>query len=164
MNSRHIMNVNDVKTVRKKFNMDLTDLDTLIANALDPTIRESAAILRNKLAQNQNTAPVLSELEILISSTFDATVRQLAIKLRDRLMQRPMAEILNAIPGNNVNDKAKLCQVSRQTFYNWERGTLPNPEQAERISEITGYSIAEIRGSSAPTPAAPAAPAAPGVS
>jgi hypothetical protein len=138
--------------------MNLTDLDHLIANSLDPEIKQSALILRNKLAQNQNTAPVLSELDILIASTFDATVRQLAIKLRDRLVRRPIAEILNAIPGQTVKDKAKRCQVSRQTFYSWERGATPNPQQAKRLAEVTGYSVAEIRGSSAPSPATPATP------
>jgi hypothetical protein len=138
--------------------MNLSDLDSLIANTLDPTIKQSAMILRNKLVQNQNTTPVLSELEILIANTFDATTRQLAIKLRDRLVKKPMAEILNAIPGNAVKDKAKLCHVSRQTFYSWERGAIPNPQQAKRLAEVTGYSVAEIRGSSTPSPPAPAAP------
>jgi hypothetical protein len=140
--------------------MNLSDLDSLIANTLDPGIKQSAIALREKLTQNVDVTPVLSELDILIANTFDTAVRQLAIKLRDRLVQRPMAEILNAVPGQTIKDKAKRCQVSRQTFYSWERGAIPNPQQAERLAEVTGYSVAEIRGSSAPSPPAPGAPAA----
>jgi DNA-binding XRE family transcriptional regulator len=144
--------------------MNLADLDNLIANTLDHGIKQSAIALREKLTQNMDVTPVLAELDILITNTFDTAVREMATKLRDRLMQRPMAEILNAVPGQTVTDKAKCCQVSRQTFYSWERGAIPNPRQAKRLAEVTGYSVAEVRGSSAPSPPASRAPAAPGIS
>jgi transcriptional regulator with XRE-family HTH domain len=97
--------------------------------------------------------PILYELETLIKRTQDATLKRRARELRDRLSQRPMSEILNLVPGETVIAKAKICGVSRQTFYTWLNGSIPHPKQAARLAKVTGVSIAEIRGS---TPRAPA--------
>jgi hypothetical protein len=95
---------------------------------------------------NENMGPVLELLENVIKRTRDPVTKRRASILRDTLSQRPMAEIINAVPGSTITAQAALCKVSRQTFYNWMNGAVPNTRQAQRLTKITGYTIAEIRG------------------
>lgn len=66
----------------------------------------------------------------------------------DRLMRMlPMGEILAAVPGETVTARAKLCGISRQTYYSWLREEYrPNPKQAHRLRKLTGHSLIEIMG------------------
>jgi hypothetical protein len=82
-------------------------------------------------------------------------IKRRAQELRDRLALRPMTEILAAVPGSTITAKARACGVSRPTFYTWMNGARPKKAPAARLAKITGFSIAEIRGSSAPPAATP---------
>jgi DNA-binding XRE family transcriptional regulator len=59
----------------------------------------------------------------------------------------PMSEIMAKVPGATVVEKAAEIGVSRQTCYYWLQGrSRPSLEQAERIAELTGISVHDIRG------------------
>ena len=73
--------------------------------------------------------------------------------IRAKLSIRPMSEILDFVPGKTVAEKARACGVTRQAYYLWLRGKRPLNAQARRLSALTGYSIAEIRGSTPATTA-----------
>lgn len=56
-----------------------------------------------------------------------------------------LRDILQAVPGRNFVEQARLCGVSRQTFHAWRNGIYgPNPRQALKLSQVTGFSINEI--------------------
>jgi len=98
------------------------------------------------------------EIALLDGLTKDPNpgIKRRARELRDKLSVRPMREILARIPDKTVAAKARACGVSRQTFYTWMNGSRPKKRPAARLAAITGFTIAEIRGSSAPAP--PTAP------
>jgi hypothetical protein len=81
---------------------------------------------------------------------FDPIIEKRLAQLNDKLARRPIAEIIAMIPGETDAAKARACGVSRQTFHNWRNGTIPQKAHAVRLAKVTGFSIAEIRGSSAP--------------
>jgi hypothetical protein len=85
-------------------------------------------------------------------------IKRRARELRDRLSVRPMKEILARVPGTTVTTRARVCGVSRQTFYTWMNGARPKKAQAAQLAKITGFTIAEIRGfASSPPTASPTA-------
>lgn len=60
-----------------------------------------------------------------------------------------MLEILDAVPGANVRERAQTIGVSRQTVYMWLAGKArPAPMQARRIALLTGYSVGDVTGPS----------------
>jgi hypothetical protein len=89
---------------------------------------------------------LVSALQDFVAHTPDSTVRRQAMKLRDRLVRRPMDEILNRVPGDNVAAKARTCGATRQTYYSWLDGVRPTIRHATKLAQITGFSVAEIRG------------------
>jgi hypothetical protein len=97
---------------------------------------------------------LVSLLDGLHASAIDPEISRRAADLRDRLLQRPMPKILDLVWGDTITEKARRCGVSRQTFHSWMNGARPNPRQAIRLAKLTDLSVAEIRGSSATTPAA----------
>lgn len=59
----------------------------------------------------------------------------------------PLTEVLDKVPGTSVVDRCRCIGIARQTYYQWLRGTArPNPEQAEKLSKMTGYTVDQIRG------------------
>lgn len=59
----------------------------------------------------------------------------------------PLAEVLDKVWGDTVVERCKRIGIARQTYYQWLRGVArPNPEQAKKLAELTGYSADEIRG------------------
>ena len=100
-----------------------------------------------------DTLKMIDRLIAILRAHRDPTLSRM-IEYRDEMSLRPMSEILEAVPGDTVRERARNCGVSTATYYAWLRGKfIPRLEQAKRISSLTGYSIAEIRGS---TPAATA--------
>ena len=100
---------------------------------------------------------VLQMIDFLIKENRDDPgVVHALNQVRDRI-KLPMVDILRKIPGGNVRERAALCGVSKQAYYQWLNGTSrPNPEQAERIAKLTGYSARAIRGTTRRTPTAAA--------
>jgi hypothetical protein len=67
------------------------------------------------------------------------------------MIKLPMSEVLIKVPGSTVVDKARVVGVSRQAWYAWKRGeSRPNPQQADRLAELTGIAAHLIRGLPAP--------------
>lgn len=72
------------------------------------------------------------------------------MEIRDQIDMRPMSEILNFVPGKSARERALACKITTSTYYSWMRGeSRPLLPQARKLSALTGYSIAEIRGSAA---------------
>lgn len=83
----------------------------------------------------------------LMKGSNDEGLVALATQIQDRL-RRPMTDILKKVPGKTVADKARLCEVSRQAYYNWIRGlSRPTGKQAEKISLLTGIPVDDISAS-----------------
>lgn len=81
------------------------------------------------------------------SQRFDPLVAASVQKALDRIKMLPMSEIVDKIPGKDATAKAKLLGVTRETIYGWLNGRCrPYPQQALRLSELTGFSADEIRG------------------
>ena len=71
-----------------------------------------------------------------------ARVRQ----IRDRL-KLPMEIVLQRVPGKSVYEKCANIGCARQTYYSWLYGQArPAAPIAKRLSELTGFSAAAIRG------------------
>jgi transcriptional regulator with XRE-family HTH domain len=67
-------------------------------------------------------------------------------QVRDRI-KLPMSHILAKVPGVSISDRAAKIGISRQAYYQWLNGySRPNPEQAERLAKLTGFSVKAIRG------------------
>jgi transcriptional regulator with XRE-family HTH domain len=72
-------------------------------------------------------------------------------------IKMPMAEVLAKVPGHNVTEQCRLVGVSRQAWYAWQRGeSRPNPQQAKRLAELTGFDADVIRGRPLRPPPRPA--------
>lgn len=59
----------------------------------------------------------------------------------------PMATVLDKLPSETVAGRARLLGITRQAYYDWlNEKTRPNHIQAAKLSELTGYSVQQIRG------------------
>jgi hypothetical protein len=70
-------------------------------------------------------------------------------RLEARLELKPMALILAKLQpkADSTAGRARLCGVTRQAYYDWlNEKTRPNKVQAERLAELTGFTVTEIRG------------------
>lgn len=82
-------------------------------------------------------------MSVKINFDKDSAVR----KLKNRRSIVAMTEILAAVRGDTITQRAIMCGVSRQTYYSWlNENTRPNPKQAHRLANLTGYSLVEIMG------------------
>ncbi|HEX3523887.1 MAG TPA: helix-turn-helix transcriptional regulator, partial [Stellaceae bacterium] len=82
----------------------------------------------------------------LLQLDLDGEVRNLVEQIHQRLAL-PMSEVLGKVPGENLSARAREVGVSRQTYYQWLREeTRPNPVQAVRLAELTGFPEHQIRG------------------
>lgn len=69
------------------------------------------------------------------------------IRYLKRLNALPMWKILGTIPARNATHRAKLCGVSRQTYYSWLREqTRPSGKRAVQLAAMTGIDLALITG------------------
>lgn len=85
-------------------------------------------------------------VEQLIATSPDPSITAMALRLQSKLML-PMAKVLAQVPGNSVTEKAKLLEITRQTWYNWIKGDgRPNISKARQLERITGYTVSQIRG------------------
>ena len=76
----------------------------------------------------------------------DAAVAANAKKMLYRLAV-PMEKVIDAIPAETVVGKARHIGVTRQTIYDWLKGTSrPKKAMAHKLHRITGYDADEIRG------------------
>ena len=58
----------------------------------------------------------------------------------------PMTYIMSRVPGETMVEKVENVGVSRQTYYYLVQGrSRPSLPQAERLSELTGIPLADIR-------------------
>jgi hypothetical protein len=88
----------------------------------------------------------LELVERLIKLSGDPKVRSRAMRMHSRI-KLPMSQVLQKVPGDSIIEKAKLLEISRQTWYVWLSGaTRPNLAKARQLERITGYTVAEIRG------------------
>lgn len=85
-------------------------------------------------------------VEQLIAASPDPKITAMAMRLQSKLLL-PMSKVLELVPGRSVAEKAKLLNITRQTWYNWLRGDgRPNLIKARQLERITGYSVSQIRG------------------
>lgn len=99
-----------------------------------------------KKKQRKGNALELAERLVQAIDAGNADVRNSALAVLVRL-RLPMTKILEKVPGDSVTAKAKAVGASRMAFYNWMNGTTrPRLREAHKISEVTGYSVAEIAG------------------
>lgn len=95
-----------------------------------PTIRNDARNLAKELLQLEGAAETIKDV----------------VKLLKRLELMPMSFILGRIPGHTITERAARVGISRQTYYYWLQGrSRPSPAQAEKLAEITGVPVADIR-------------------
>jgi len=95
------------------------------------------------------TKELIVELASLNSASND--VRQqfneymdLPQRVREQFASVPMKAVVDRIPGHTLREKAKKMRVSHSTMWNWLHGRRPPRKLAERLSEITGYSVRQI--------------------
>jgi DNA invertase Pin-like site-specific DNA recombinase len=86
---------------------------------------------------------------LTIKEVVDPDLYQTAVKRQAERAARQFQEILDAVPGKTIAEKARRCGVSRQTFYTWMNGSKPYSKQVSKLAKASGYSIAEIIGSTA---------------
>jgi DNA-binding XRE family transcriptional regulator len=93
----------------------------------------------------ERAGKALRLVERLLKLSDDEGLRLRALQIRRRL-QLPMSEILAKVKGDTVAEKIKLIGVSRQAYYKWVNGqSRPSGKIAKRLSELTGYSLEDIR-------------------
>lgn len=70
-----------------------------------------------------------------------------ATKLRNMLEPPPtMREVLERVPGETLGERAVTIGISRQHYYNLERGIARHSAAvAKRLAELTGISESVIR-------------------
>jgi transcriptional regulator with XRE-family HTH domain len=55
--------------------------------------------------------------------------------------------ILAKVPGESLAEKARVVGVTRQAFHYWATGQArPNTQQLAKLAELTGASVAKLRG------------------
>jgi|SRR5215470_10627158 len=55
--------------------------------------------------------------------------------------------ILAKVPGNSLAERARAVGVTRQAYHYWVTGqSRPNTQQLAKLGEITGASVAKLRG------------------
>ena len=81
-----------------------------------------------------------------------AKVQQTAIDLAKLVKELreidlvPMSYIMSKVPGETIIEKMEKVGVSRQTYYFWMQGrSRPSLRQAERLAELTGIPVGDIR-------------------
>lgn len=68
------------------------------------------------------------------------------VKDLKRMELVPMSYVMSKVPGETIVEKAANVGVSRQTYYYWVQGrSRPSLPQAERLAELTGIPIGDIR-------------------
>ena len=86
--------------------------------------------------------------ELALRAKLEATAIELAniVKELRRVDLVPMSYVMSKVPGETIIEKMEKIGVSRQTYYFWMRGrSRPSPRQAERLAELTGIPIGDIR-------------------
>jgi transcriptional regulator with XRE-family HTH domain len=64
-----------------------------------------------------------------------------------RIKRVPIADVLAAVAGDTLPQKAKLIGCSKSLIYYWANGTLrPSVRSARRLAKVSGYSVEQIRG------------------
>lgn len=85
--------------------------------------------------------------ERLIKLDTSPSLTRHAERIRQRLSAMPMRHIVMKVPGETIVAKARILGVTRQTIYYWLREeTRPDPEQAKKLSRLTGINADVIRG------------------
>ena len=106
----------------------------------------------------EHRAEALKLIKQLIKLNPEGGVMAVAAQMHG-MITLPMATVLDKVPGMSVVEQARLVGVSRQAWYAWKRGeSRPNPQQAKRLEELTGFPADAIRGRAGlPPPRAAAA-------
>lgn len=83
--------------------------------------------------------------------TLDALAREAPPGLRGDLaflsaaLRTPMADVLDRVPGANVDERCAALGISRQTYYVWRREVVrPSWRRAEDLERLTGIPAAAI--------------------
>jgi hypothetical protein len=85
--------------------------------------------------------------EILAFGGWDPYTMNALESLRTTIRLMPMREVLAAVPGTTIGDKAKRIGVSRNTWYCWFRGDVrPTKRQAQRVGKVTGIDPDKFQG------------------
>lgn len=59
----------------------------------------------------------------------------------------PMSAVFAKVPGETVTDKCRIAGFPRWYYYRYMyKGKRPRRHHAERLSELTGYSVEQIMG------------------
>jgi hypothetical protein len=87
-------------------------------------------------------------LQKFARTTLDLGLKRQATRLFDRINRTPIEEVLNRVPGGTIAARSAVCGVSRQTYYKWLAGVRPTIKHAAKLQEITGFTVAQIRGDS----------------
>jgi|SRR5215475_3247964 len=84
------------------------------------------------------------------------TLDDIGLRAVERTLKRMQARskenarlqaILAKVPGKSLAERARMVGVSRQAFHYWASGQArPNSQQLARLSELTGASVAKLRG------------------
>ena len=95
-------------------------------------------------AQRERVLKLAEKLLGLIPES--SPLRQRAVELRGRI-KTPMSEVLDAVQGDTVTEKAKRIGITRQAYYAWYKGEYrPNMKQAKRLAYLTDFTAEDIRG------------------
>ena len=87
--------------------------------------------------------------ELAKSADAHIAARAEKLLLRTRL---PMHLVIDKVPGDTLEAKARTIGVTRQTLWYWQTGeTRPNKRWARKLATLIGdiYTVDEIRGRAA---------------
>lgn len=86
-------------------------------------------------------------LNRLLEMPLPDRVRRYVVKAQNSIGATPITKIIDAIPGDNLTDKARFLGISRQAIHQWlYDGVRPSISIAQRIAKVTKFEVEEITG------------------